>query len=177
MEKGECERLLVFDRFYRKTLKDLKRDIPEGPFSETEGLVFRTVAREPGLDRAGIAARLGVSVGTVSRAAKKLLSKGLLSGGKRAGKGLGSPFFLTEEGVKAEDGIQSRFKETAEKLGVSPNVVYYWVERGVIIARRINRGSPWWLTMDAHKERELVEWVRNSSRIQANRAQDSQGRL
>lgn len=116
MEKGECERLLVFDRFYRKTLKDLKRDIPEGPFSETEGLVFRTVAREPGLDRAGIAARLGVSVGTVSRAAKKLLSKGLLSGGKRAGKGLGSPFFLTEEGVKAEDGIQSRFKETAEKF-------------------------------------------------------------
>jgi len=68
-------------------------------------------------------------------------------------------------------------KQAAEKLGVSPNVVYYWVERRVIHARRINKGSPLWLTMDAHKERELFEWVRNSSRIQANRARNSQGRL
>jgi len=108
--------LLLFNRFYRKTLKDLKREVPEGPFSETEVLVLRMIAREPGLDRAGIAARLGVSVGSAARALKKLLSKGLLSEGKTAGKGRGSPFYLTEEGVKAGDGMQSRLEETAKKF-------------------------------------------------------------
>jgi DNA invertase Pin-like site-specific DNA recombinase len=46
-------------------------------------------------------------------------------------------------------------QETAEKFGVSPNVVYYWIERGVINARKMNHGSPWWLTMDDQKEQEL----------------------
>ena len=68
-------------------------------------------------------------------------------------------------------------KQTAEKFGVSPNVVYYWITRGVISGRKINQGSPWWLTVDAQKERELLEWVRHSSRIQENRTQDSQRRL
>ena len=68
-------------------------------------------------------------------------------------------------------------QEIVEKFGVSPNVVYYWVERGVISARRINKGSPLWLTVDADKEQELFEWVRHSSRIQARRARESQGRL
>lgn len=112
----QYERLLLFDRFYRKTLKEIKRDVPEGPLSETEGLVLMAVGKEPGLDRASIADRLGVSVGSVAMAAKKLLSKGLLSGGKRAGKGRGKGFSITEEGAKASDGIQSRLKETAEKF-------------------------------------------------------------
>jgi len=110
------ERLLLFDRFYRKTLKEIKRDVPEGTLSETEGLVLMAVGKEPGLDRAGIADRVGVSVGSVARAAKKLLSKGLLSGGQRAEKGRGKCLFLTEEGLKAEDGIQSRLRETAGKF-------------------------------------------------------------
>jgi DNA invertase Pin-like site-specific DNA recombinase len=56
-------------------------------------------------------------------------------------------------------------KQIAKKLGVSPYVVYYWIERKVITARRLNRGSPYWITMDAKKEKELVEWVRNSVKI------------
>jgi len=56
-------------------------------------------------------------------------------------------------------------KEAAKKFGVSIGVVYYWIERGVVQARRIHRGSPYWIKLDASKEKELSEWVRNSSRI------------
>jgi hypothetical protein len=80
-------------------------------------------------------------------------------------------------GAKLKHPEEWTVKQAAEKLGVSPNVVYYWIERGVITARKINQGSPWWLTIDAQKERELLEWVRGSSRIQANRTQDSQRQL
>ena len=65
-------------------------------------------------------------------------------------------------------------KETAEKFGVSPNVVYYWIERSVIDARKLNNGSPWWITVDPCKERELSEWVGNSTKIQKVRARDPQ---
>jgi hypothetical protein len=68
-------------------------------------------------------------------------------------------------------------KETAEKFGVSSYVVYYWIERGVIDARKLNKGSPWWITIDPHKERELRTWVSDSTKIQKVLAQDPQGRL
>lgn len=56
-------------------------------------------------------------------------------------------------------------KELAHKFGVSWDVVYYWLNHGVLTARRINRGSPCWITLDAQKERELNEWINRSSRI------------
>jgi DNA invertase Pin-like site-specific DNA recombinase len=56
-------------------------------------------------------------------------------------------------------------QQVAEKLAVSLWVVYYWIERGVIQARRKNRGSPYWITLDTEKEEELKAWVRDSSRI------------
>jgi DNA invertase Pin-like site-specific DNA recombinase len=58
-------------------------------------------------------------------------------------------------------------KQTADRFGVSHHVVYYWIERGVIEARRINRGSPYWITIEPQKERELHEKVRKSSKIQS----------
>lgn len=57
-------------------------------------------------------------------------------------------------------------KQTAEKFGVSAHVVYYWIERSMLITRKLNAGSPHWITITAEKEEELREWVRNSSRIQ-----------
>jgi hypothetical protein len=58
-------------------------------------------------------------------------------------------------------------KEAAERLGVSRGVVYYWIERGVIEARRINPSSPYWLTIDDSKEKELGEWIANSPHLPA----------
>ncbi len=56
-------------------------------------------------------------------------------------------------------------REVAETFGVSCGVVYYWIEHGVLQARRMNRGSPCWITFDAEKTRELCERVNRSSRI------------
>jgi hypothetical protein len=53
----------------------------------------------------------------------------------------------------------------AERFRVSPNVVYYWINRGVIQARRLNAGSPYWITLNETDEQKLGDWVRNSSRI------------
>jgi DNA invertase Pin-like site-specific DNA recombinase len=56
-------------------------------------------------------------------------------------------------------------EEVAKHFDVSPNVVYYWIDRNVIQARRLNAGSPYWITLDEADEQRLGGWVRNSSRI------------
>lgn len=59
-------------------------------------------------------------------------------------------------------------KEVMKRFGVSHHVVYYWIDRGVVTARRLAPGQPYWIAMDATKERELDEWVRRSSRIRTS---------
>jgi hypothetical protein len=58
-------------------------------------------------------------------------------------------------------------QQVAERFRVSPNVVYYWIDRGVIQARRLNAGSPYWITLNEPDDQTLQEWVRNSCRIQS----------
>jgi hypothetical protein len=55
--------------------------------------------------------------------------------------------------------------QVAKRFGVSPNVVYYWIDRGVIQARRLNAGSPYWITLNETDEQKLQDWVRSSGRI------------
>jgi DNA invertase Pin-like site-specific DNA recombinase/uncharacterized protein YndB with AHSA1/START domain len=56
-------------------------------------------------------------------------------------------------------------EQVAEQFGVSRGVVYYWIERGILQAHKANRTAPYRITLDAQKEVELRDWVRNSSRI------------
>jgi excisionase family DNA binding protein len=56
--------------------------------------------------------------------------------------------------------------EMADRFGVSPGVVYYWIERGHLPARRVGPGTPYWITLGAEKEAELRAWVASSNRIQ-----------
>jgi excisionase family DNA binding protein len=56
-------------------------------------------------------------------------------------------------------------QQVAERFRVSPSVVYYWIDRGVIQARRLNAGSPYCITLIETDERKLHDWVRNSCRI------------
>ena len=65
--------------------------------------------------------------------------------------------------VRAEE---LNVQQVAKRFGVSPNVVYYWIDRSVIQARRLNAGSPYWITLNETDEQKLQDWVRNSSRIQ-----------
>ena len=64
--------------------------------------------------------------------------------------------------------------QVAEKFDVSPGVVYYWIERGVVLARRRNRGSALWIALDLETERRLRQWAEKSTRIQKSRRQQSQ---
>jgi DNA invertase Pin-like site-specific DNA recombinase len=56
-------------------------------------------------------------------------------------------------------------QQVAKRFGVSSNVVYYWIDRGAIQARRLNTGAPYWITLDKADEQKLRDWVRNSCRI------------
>jgi DNA invertase Pin-like site-specific DNA recombinase len=67
-------------------------------------------------------------------------------------------------------------QQVARQFGVSIGVVYYWIARKVLPARRINCGSPWWITLDTQKEEELNNRVRNSLRI-GKRSQESQRQI
>jgi len=57
--------------------------------------------------------------------------------------------------------------EIAAHFGVSPNVVYYWIERQHIAARKLAtpKGISWFLTIDPDAEQRLRQWVEQSTRI------------
>jgi len=57
-------------------------------------------------------------------------------------------------------------RQVAERFGTSDQVVYYWIDHGVIRSRRIHSGMPHWITLSDQDEQRLREWVRNSRRIQ-----------
>jgi hypothetical protein len=61
-------------------------------------------------------------------------------------------------------------QQVAKDFGVSPSVVYYWIERHLIQVRRINGRSPYWITLNTSDEQKLRDRVRNSSRIQKGKA-------
>ena len=64
--------------------------------------------------------------------------------------------------------------EVAKKFEVNSGVVYYWINRDILPARRQNQGSPWWITLDLDTERRLSRWVEQSVRIRKSRIQQSQ---
>jgi excisionase family DNA binding protein len=61
--------------------------------------------------------------------------------------------------------------QIAQRFGVSAGIVYYWIERGHLPARRPGPGRPYWITLVAEKESELRAWVANSTRINQARIQ------
>jgi hypothetical protein len=65
---------------------------------------------------------------------------------------------------KKQPGEQT-VQEVAHQFGVSPGVVYYWIAHKIIPARRLNKGSPYWIAINPQKERELEKWVRESNHI------------
>ena len=68
-------------------------------------------------------------------------------------------------------------QQIAQRFGVSIHVVYYWIERGLVETRRFNEGSPYWITISAEKEQDLLEWIRRSSRIRNDNRGDSEAIL
>jgi DNA invertase Pin-like site-specific DNA recombinase len=57
-------------------------------------------------------------------------------------------------------------QEVSQQFGVSPGVVYYWIANKIITARRLNRGSPYWIALSPQEKEKLKTWVCESNRIQ-----------
>jgi hypothetical protein len=63
--------------------------------------------------------------------------------------------------------------QVMDSFAVSRYVVYHWIERKIISARRLNHGSPYWISIDPQKKKELTELVKNSTKIQNQSNQHS----
>ncbi|HEY0799538.1 MAG TPA: recombinase family protein [Steroidobacteraceae bacterium] len=57
-------------------------------------------------------------------------------------------------------------QQLADRLGISTHVVYYWIERQVVQARKLDGRGPWWITLDRAKEQQLRRWIRTSGHLQ-----------
>jgi hypothetical protein len=55
--------------------------------------------------------------------------------------------------------------DVAARFGVSSGVVYYWISRQMLPARRIGEGHPYWITLTDAKSDELQQRVQSSKRI------------
>jgi excisionase family DNA binding protein len=64
-------------------------------------------------------------------------------------------------------------KEVADRFAVSVGVVYYWIQRGHLPARRIKPGAPYWITLSAEKEAELRACVAESTRLNSPQIQNA----
>ena len=65
--------------------------------------------------------------------------------------------------------------QVAQRFGVNENVVYYWIQHALLLARQLNAGSAYWITLNETDEQKLRDWVRNSSHIQSNSSAHTEG--
>ncbi|MEW5897651.1 MAG: hypothetical protein AB1652_00535 [Bacillota bacterium] len=63
----------------------------------------------------------------------------------------------------AHDGFT--VKETTHHFGVSTNVVYYWLDHGLLKGTKLAPGWPWIISIDDDTEKTLSDWVKKSKRI------------
>jgi DNA invertase Pin-like site-specific DNA recombinase len=88
---------------------------------------------------------------------------------------LGKPFTLSMirwiryrykiPAAKLMSSEESTVQQVAERFRVSIYVVYSWIEQGLLPARRLNPGMPYWITVREADEQKLRDWVSNSHRL------------
>ena len=57
-------------------------------------------------------------------------------------------------------------QQVAQHFGVNKYLVYYWIKRRLIHARRLNPRMPYWITLNGSDEQRLQDRVRNSTKLQ-----------
>jgi hypothetical protein len=55
--------------------------------------------------------------------------------------------------------------QVRERYGISPSVVYYWIERGILSAVQRKPNAPYAITIDDDTDRRLRKWVANSGHL------------
>jgi DNA invertase Pin-like site-specific DNA recombinase len=63
--------------------------------------------------------------------------------------------------------------QVTQRLGVSLWMVYYWIERGHLPARRLGPGNPYWITLTPEKETQLRNWIAQSGHLKRRRSPNS----
>jgi transposase-like protein len=58
-------------------------------------------------------------------------------------------------------------QQVAQLFRVSDHVVYYWIQNAIVQARKLNAGSPYWITLSEMDHQKLRDWVHNSNRIRS----------
>jgi len=55
--------------------------------------------------------------------------------------------------------------QLGERYGVSKGVVYYWIDRGVVVAEQRKHNAPYAITIDDESDRRLRDWVAQSAHL------------
>jgi DNA invertase Pin-like site-specific DNA recombinase len=66
-------------------------------------------------------------------------------------------------------------QQVAQLFGVSDHVVYYWIQHKIVQARKLNAGSPCWITLSEMDQQKLRDCVRNSNRIHTGSSTHPEG--
>jgi DNA invertase Pin-like site-specific DNA recombinase len=64
---------------------------------------------------------------------------------------------------------ESSVKEVAQRFKVSTQVVYYWIERGYVAARRSKYGLPFWISLAKSDDEKLRRRVDESYKLHSKR--------
>jgi hypothetical protein len=65
-------------------------------------------------------------------------------------------------------------RQISDKFAVSEHVVYYWLGKGLLTARRPQPNGQMWIRLTTQQERDLQAWVANSKRIARSKSQQAQ---
>ncbi len=68
-------------------------------------------------------------------------------------------------------------RQLSQKFAVSQHVVYYWLNNGLVAARRAQPNGRMWITLTAQQEQELQAWVTSSKRIAKSKTREAQKEL
>ncbi|UCC38633.1 MAG: recombinase family protein [Candidatus Aminicenantes bacterium] len=155
---SEVNRATMHIRWQGGACEDIKVNLPQRVYDKwrySPNIVERVKALAPAL--------------TGSQIAERLNKEGLRSAkGKPFNKSIVDwiRYKYDIPSAKLKRSEELTVKQVAEKFGVSQHVVYYWIERKFLNARRINNNAPYWITLDSEKEKELCQKILESTKIQ-----------
>jgi DNA invertase Pin-like site-specific DNA recombinase len=64
-------------------------------------------------------------------------------------------------------------RQLSQKFAVSQHVVYYWLEKGLVTARRPQPNGQMWISLTSQQEQQLQAWVTNSKRIAKSKSREA----
>jgi DNA invertase Pin-like site-specific DNA recombinase len=63
-------------------------------------------------------------------------------------------------------------RQLSQKFAVSQYVVYYWLQKGLVTARRSQSNGQMWITLTSQQEQRLQAWVSSSKRIAQSKSRE-----